>query len=152
MEEISLDPELLRRYDRRASEPAGYPSLTRLNSAFGEADYRAHVARSNGDLIPRQLSLYVHIPHCVNPDVHCSADCSVTHDLRRPRSYLESLRREIAAVGRLFDRDREVLELHLGGGTPNLLGCSELADLMAQVRPTSHGIRPAESCDAGLGS
>jgi oxygen-independent coproporphyrinogen III oxidase len=148
---VLFDIPLLRRHDPRASEHAGSPHLAALSSGFGEADYRAHAARSNGDLIPRHLSLYLHIPHCVNRDVHCSADCTVTQDLRRPRCYIESLRREIAAVGRLFDRDREVLDLHLGGGTPNLLGCSDLADLMDSLaRHFRFGPAPQRSFSIAL--
>jgi oxygen-independent coproporphyrinogen-3 oxidase len=38
--------------------------------------------------------------------------------------------REIGLVAPLFDRDREVVQLHLGGGTPNFLAAGQLAELM----------------------
>ncbi len=42
--------------------------------------------------------------------------------------------REIEMLGALFDRDREVIQLHLGGGTPNFLRPAELQELQDSLR------------------
>ncbi|RZA15485.1 MAG: oxygen-independent coproporphyrinogen III oxidase, partial [Lysobacteraceae bacterium] len=49
-------------------------------------------------------------------------------------AYLEDLGREIALVAPLFDRDREVIQLHLGGGTPNFLDGAQLAGLVGSLQ------------------
>src|SRR5690606_35127058 len=49
-------------------------------------------------------------------------------------TYLVRLYREIALAAELFDRDREVIQLHLGGGTPNFLSPAQLRDLVGTLR------------------
>ncbi|MCP2937180.1 hypothetical protein NK983_31265, partial [Salmonella enterica subsp. enterica serovar Typhimurium] len=76
---------------------------------------------SNGDPIPRRLSLYVHVPFCESPCFYCGCTRVITRDKSRSEPYLARLYREIALMAPLFDRDREVIQLHFGGGTPNFL-------------------------------
>src|SRR5690606_14754649 len=44
------------------------------------------------------------------------------------------LYREIGMMSRLFDRDREVVQLHFGGGTPNFLSPAQLAETVDVMR------------------
>jgi oxygen-independent coproporphyrinogen-3 oxidase len=48
----------------------------------------------------------------------------------RGAPYAERLVREAEMVAPLFDRDRDVVQLHFGGGTPNFLNAPALADLV----------------------
>jgi oxygen-independent coproporphyrinogen-3 oxidase len=47
--------------------------------------------------------------------------------------YVRQLLHEIALVAPLFDRGREVVQLHLGGGTPNFLGAETLEWLIERL-------------------
>jgi oxygen-independent coproporphyrinogen-3 oxidase len=47
--------------------------------------------------------------------------------------YLELLEREVEMQGRLFDHDREVVQLHFGGGTPTYHTDEQLGRLVAQL-------------------
>jgi oxygen-independent coproporphyrinogen-3 oxidase len=51
---------------------------------------------------------------------------------------VERLVREIELVGALFDRDRQVVQLHLGGGTPNFLPPPEMGSLVESIRNHFH--------------
>src|SRR3546814_8309029 len=73
------------------------------------------------DPMPRRLPLYVHVPFCVSPCFYCGCNRIITRDHGRGATYLHRLAREITLVAPLFDRDRDVIQLHLGGGTPNFL-------------------------------
>lgn len=125
-----FDARLLRRYDRPGPRYTSYPTAPQFHTAFGEAAFREHALRSNGDLIPRQLSLYVHIPYCFSPCFYCGCTRIITRDLSKGRQYVERLVLEIERVAKLFDRDRDVVQLHLGGGTPNFLRPAELGELI----------------------
>ena len=127
----SFDPRLLRRYDRPGPRYTSYPTAPHFAEGFGEEDFRDIVRRSNEDPIPRQLSLYVHIPYCQSPCFYCGCNRIITRDEARGGIYLERLLREIEMVAPLFDRDREVVQLHLGGGTPNFLAPRLLGELVA---------------------
>jgi oxygen-independent coproporphyrinogen-3 oxidase len=89
---------------------------------------------SNGDPIPRGLSLYVHVPFCTSPCFYCGCNRIITRDKARGEAYLARLYREIALTAELFDRDREVVQLHFGGGTPNFLSPAQLRDVVDTLR------------------
>ena len=130
----AFDPDLLRRYDRPGPRYTSYPTAPQFQAGFGEAQLRQAALASNGDPIPRRLSLYVHVPFCVSPCFYCGCNRIITRDLARGETYLARLYREIGMTAELFDRDREVIQLHFGGGTPNFLSPAQLQDLVDCLR------------------
>ncbi|MHC9086770.1 oxygen-independent coproporphyrinogen III oxidase [Luteimonas sp. RIT-PG2_3] len=140
----TFEPELLRRYDRPGPRYTSYPTAPNFQEGFGEGDFRTVARRSNEDPIPRQLSLYVHIPYCQSPCFYCGCNRVITRDAAKGRIYLDRLQREIAMIAPLFERDREVIQLHLGGGTPNFLApqlLGELVDSLGRQFGFSHDPR-----------
>ncbi len=132
-QQIAFDAALLRRYDRPGPRYTSYPTAPHFHAGFGEHDLRAAAAASNGDPIPRPLSLYVHVPFCFSPCFYCGCNRIITRDLDRGDGYLARLRQETALVAPLFDRDRELVQLHFGGGTPNFLCTSQLSELVGEL-------------------
>jgi oxygen-independent coproporphyrinogen-3 oxidase len=131
MDEIPLfDAGLLRRYDRPGPRYTSYPTAPHFDPAFGEAELREFARRSNDELIPRPISLYVHVPYCASPCFYCGCNRVITRDARKGERYLERLLREIERTAPLYSRDRDVLQLHLGGGTPNFLQPAQLGQLL----------------------
>ncbi|MCE7033119.1 oxygen-independent coproporphyrinogen III oxidase [Lysobacter sp. GX 14042] len=130
----AFDAELLQRYDRPGPRYTSYPTAPQFNADFGEEALRQAAAASNGDPIPRRLSLYLHVPFCMSPCFYCGCNRIITRDLSRGETYLLRLYREIALTAPLFDRDREVIQLHFGGGTPNFLSPAQLGELVDSLR------------------
>lgn len=133
-----FSPDLLRRYDRPGPRYTSYPTAPQFSSAFGEAQLREAALASNGDPIPRRLSLYVHVPFCFSPCFYCGCNRIITRDLGRAETYLTRLYREIDLTAALFDRDREVIQVHFGGGTPNFLSPAQLGDVLDSLRRHFH--------------
>ena len=133
-----FDPELLRRYDRPGPRYTSYPTAPQFTAGFGEAELREAAQASNGDPIPRRLSLYVHVPFCLSPCFYCGCNRIITRDLSRADTYLARLYREIDLTAALFDRDREVIQLHFGGGTPNFLTPAQLREVVDTLRRQFH--------------
>ncbi|WP_178137903.1 oxygen-independent coproporphyrinogen III oxidase [Thermomonas hydrothermalis] len=131
---VTFDADLLRRYDRPGPRYTSYPTAPQFSPAFGEAQLRAAIQASNEDPIPRQLSLYVHVPFCTSPCFYCGCNRVITRDTARGEGYLIRLQREISLIAPLFDRDREVIQLHFGGGTPNFLTPAQLGEVMDSLR------------------
>jgi oxygen-independent coproporphyrinogen-3 oxidase len=129
MPAVAFDAELLARYDVVGPRYTSYPTAPSFRDDFGEREYRRAARDSNEDPIPRPLSLYVHIPFCESPCFYCGCTRVITRDHANAAHYLEHLEREIALQAALFDVDRSVVQLHLGGGTPNFLDIGELARL-----------------------
>ena len=105
----TFSADLLRRHDRAGPRYTSYPTAPQFRTDFGERDLRDVANASNGDPIPRRLSLYVHVPFCNSPCFYCGCNRIITRDTARGEAYLARLYREIALVADLFDRDREVI-------------------------------------------
>ncbi|PKL99956.1 MAG: oxygen-independent coproporphyrinogen III oxidase, partial [Gammaproteobacteria bacterium HGW-Gammaproteobacteria-7] len=128
-----FDADLLRRYDRPGPRYTSYPTAPQFSDAFTSASYAEVARRSNEDPIPRRLSLYLHVPYCFSPCFYCGCNRLITRDESKGESYRLRLLREIESVAPLFDRDREVIQLHLGGGTPNFLHAWQLRELVESL-------------------
>lgn len=130
----ALDGQLLRRYDKPGPRYTSYPSALRLRDDFELAQIEQTIITSNEDLIPRRLSLYFHIPFCSSPCFYCGCHRVITRDKSRSEPYVQNLLNEIAIVGPRFSLDREVIQLHFGGGTPNYLKPTQIGEILDSVQ------------------
>ncbi|MBD9437238.1 oxygen-independent coproporphyrinogen III oxidase [Pseudoxanthomonas sp. PXM03] len=144
-----FDPELLRRYDTPGPRYTSYPTAPQFSPGFQEADLREMAAITNGDPIPRPLSLYLHIPFCTSPCFYCGCNRIITRDTARGAAYLTRLYREVAMTSALFDRDRDVEQVHFGGGTPNFLSPAQIAEVMDVLR-RQFSFAPASRLDCSI--
>jgi oxygen-independent coproporphyrinogen III oxidase len=140
----TFDAQLLQRYDRPGPRYTSYPTAPHFQPSFGARELCAHAARSNMPPFKRPLSLYVHIPYCFSPCFYCGCNRLITRDAAKGTRYTDQLLREIALLAPLFDRDREVVQLHLGGGTPNFLSQATLARLLDALAGAFRLSRAAE--------
>ena len=131
--QIRFDADLIRRYDKSGPRYTSYPTAVQFTDAYGLDQYREDVAASNQDPIPRPLSLYVHIPFCSSPCFYCGCTKVITRNHEKAEAYLYRLHREIELQGDLYDRDREVEQLHFGGGTPTFLTSLEIERLVGKL-------------------
>ena len=131
---VRFDPELIKRYDLAGPRYTSYPTAVQFHEGFDAERYRHHVAMSNDDLIPSPLSIYAHLPFCHSLCYYCGCNKKVTRHLDQGVIYLDMLAREIALQGALFDDDRKVTQLHLGGGTPTFFDDTQLEKLMSDLR------------------
>ncbi|GIX36012.1 MAG: coproporphyrinogen-III oxidase [Lysobacteraceae bacterium] len=133
-----FDAEVLRRYDRPGPRYTSYPTAPQFHTGFGETEWLQALRESNHDPIPRPLSLYLHVPFCTSPCFYCGCNKVITRDRSRGERYVEQLSREIRRTGALIDRDRRVVQLHFGGGTPNFLEPTQLGVLMEALAAAFH--------------
>ncbi|QJQ93839.1 MULTISPECIES: oxygen-independent coproporphyrinogen III oxidase [Halomonadaceae] len=132
-DELSFNRALVEKYDRPGPRYTSYPTAPRFHSAFALDDYRDAVQQSNGDLLPKPLSVYIHIPFCKSLCYYCACNKIITQKNDKAEEYLRYLKREITLQAALFDHDRKLTQLHLGGGTPTYLSQAQLAELMAAL-------------------
>lgn len=144
-----FDPDLIRRYDVAGPRYTSYPTARQFESGFDPARYREEVTRSNDDPIPAGLSLYLHLTYCASPCFYCGCTRLITRQPDRIARYLDRLLHEAAMQGALFDRDRRVRQLHLGGGTPSLLTDDQLDALWQGLRD-AFNLAPAGELEASI--
>jgi oxygen-independent coproporphyrinogen-3 oxidase len=129
---IVFDPALIAKYDQSGPRYTSYPTAVEFHDGFDAAAYRAACARSNDSARP--LSLYFHIPFCDTVCFYCACNKIATKDRTLAQPYLHRVQQELALQAALFDADRQVRQLHWGGGTPTFLSHQQMRELMEQTR------------------
>jgi oxygen-independent coproporphyrinogen-3 oxidase len=130
---VRFNTDLIKRYDVAGPRYTSYPTAVQFIEGFDASSYRRFTRASNNELIPKPLSLYVHLPFCRSLCYYCGCTKKVTRHEHQAVEYLDLLHREIEMQGELFDRDRKVVQLHFGGGTPTFHNDEELNALMDQL-------------------
>jgi oxygen-independent coproporphyrinogen-3 oxidase len=130
---VKFNTELIKRYDVAGPRYTSYPTAVQFMEGFDAKAYERYTTGSNNELIPKPLSLYVHLPFCHSLCYYCGCMKKVTRHEHQGVRYLELLEREVEMQGRLFDHDREVVQLHFGGGTPTYHTDEQLGRLVAQL-------------------
>ncbi len=139
---VEFDYNLLRKYDRPVPRYTSYPPATELKEEFTEIDFKTSLAISNYKKTP--LSLYCHIPFCETACYFCGCNTVITQRKEIAEPYLNYLDRDIQQMAKLIDRDREVQQLHWGGGTPNYLSLQQTENLWTTINNYFHFAPKAE--------
>lgn len=136
---LSIDRNLINKYDCLAPRYTSYPTAPQFHSTFDENEYNHHAELSNANLLPKDLSLYLHVPFCQSLCYFCGCNKIITQaENKKVSEYCESLMSEIALRGTLFNSDRRITQIHFGGGTPNFLSIELLTEILDQIATHFH--------------
>lgn len=131
---IVFNKDLIRRYDTFGPRYTSYPTAVQFTTDYDDKDYKNWVKYSNEDPIPSPLSLYLHIPFCDTICYYCGCSKVITKDKTKAAPYIKLLKKEIQLQGALFANDREVSQIHWGGGTPTFLSDDEINEIIECIR------------------
>lgn len=130
---------LIEKHQAAVPRYTSYPTAPNFNDSFKIEAYQEQVLRSNQTLLPRDLSIYVHIPFCHSLCYFCGCNKVITQcGNNKVEKYVERLLREIELRAELFDRDRRVTQIHFGGGTPNFLSNQRLREILEKIASQFH--------------
>ncbi len=124
---IHVDLDLIRKYSARGPRYTSYPPATQFNDSV-KAEMVQEEIRINNET-DRPLSLYFHLPFCKTLCWFCGCTTVITSQQKNSNLYLQYLEKELDLMGRHLNSDREVIQIHLGGGTPTFLLPEELRHL-----------------------
>ena len=143
MTAIRIEPARLARYDVPGPRYTSYPTVPAWRAPFGAAEYRQALQDLAG-LAEDPVSVYVHLPFCGYRCHYCA--CTVTLATRADvvDRYLDHVERELELVTGIAGRKHPVLQLHLGGGTPNQLAVGQLERLVEMLEARFAFDRSAE--------
>ncbi|MEN1726955.1 MAG: oxygen-independent coproporphyrinogen III oxidase [Pseudomonadota bacterium] len=130
----SFDQDLIDRYGGPGPRYTSYPTAVQFSEDFGPDDYARALAESNSLPIPANLSLYVHVPFCSSPCFYCACNRVITRSKTAGDRFLDHLESEMDLIAPRIDADRQVEQLHLGGGTPTFLNLCQLDRLTNALR------------------
>jgi len=117
----------------RSPRYTSYPSADRFVEAFGPNDYARHLG-ARELYTTTNLSLYAHIPFCQSLCYYCGCNKTVTQNKSKSLPYVWRLIDELAMVNEHLSGERQVSQLHLGGGTPTFLDSYQIQQLMQALR------------------
>ncbi len=126
-----IDHALLERYGAvPVPRYTSYPPANHWESRFGEAEGRETFRSAGG----RPASLYVHVPFCRKLCYYCGCNMLVTRSESLVERYLRALELELDRITALLPARPEVVQVHLGGGTPTYLDPDQLARLADTIQ------------------
>lgn len=144
---LDFDPVLIKKYDKSGPRYTSYPTAPQFTTSYTAETLQNCIERSNTEMIPAPLSLYIHIPYCDTICYYCACNKIITKNHSVSNEYLDLLEAEMQILAPLFDPDRELEQLHLGGGTPTFLNDEELITLMRLIE---ENFKIAETCEMSI--
>ncbi|WP_043337590.1 oxygen-independent coproporphyrinogen III oxidase [Belnapia moabensis] len=131
-------PSRLLLAEARVPRYTSYPTAAQFGP-LEEATYRRWLTEqvSPGD----SLSLYVHVPFCRDLCWYCACHTRPTRSAARIEAYLGALLAEAGQLAEALPAHGGIAHLHLGGGTPSILGPEGLRALVGLLRER-FGLRP----------
>ncbi|WP_108652573.1 oxygen-independent coproporphyrinogen III oxidase [Dongshaea marina] len=126
---IEWDQELIEKYNYSGPRYTSYPTALEFSEQYSRDEFLTASRRYP----ERPLSLYVHIPFCHTLCYYCGCNKLITRHQDKADQYLDMLEVEIRNRAPLFE-NRNVTQLHWGGGTPTFLTPAQIIRLMELLR------------------
>ena len=145
MSSLPVDLELIKKYNVPGPRYTSYPPATQFTDQV-EREFLADLIRENQEGT-RDLSLYFHIPFCESLCWFCGCTTSITTKHEQGTDYLDNLEREMELYSREMNPKRQVVQMHLGGGTPTFLRAEDIKRLGEMIR---HHFTVADEKEAGV--
>ena len=131
MSPLQVDLDLVRKYNVAAPRYTSYPPATHFEAMPAETvleRMRANAAST------RDLSLYFHLPFCQSLCWFCGCTTVITGSQAASARYLDYLKRDMDLMAAPLNPERQVVQVHLGGGTPTFLLPDEIRALGGMIR------------------
>ena len=128
-EQIVWDQAILEKYNYSGPRYTSYPTALEFHEAFTISD----LDMACSQYPDRPLSLYIHIPFCHKLCYYCGCNKVITRHQHKADDYLQVLIHEIEQRAPLINQ-RQVTQLHFGGGTPTFLTKAQMTRIMTALR------------------
>lgn len=116
-----MDSRFLAYAERQAPRYTSYPSAPHFSTAVGAED----VSRWLSKLRPQtRLSLYIHVPYCRQLCWYCGCNTYAARRDEPVRTFVDAVLDEVDLIAAATGA-RRLIELHWGGGTPNILAAAD---------------------------
>lgn len=145
MSTIQVDLDLVKKYNVPGPRYTSYPPATQFTEAAPKEVLLEKIRASNKT--KRGLSLYFHLPFCHSLCWYCGCTTVITTRQDQSGKYLDYLKKELALMAPLLNPEREVVQLHFGGGTPTFLTPDEIRRLGKMIRAQ---FKVAPDAEAGV--
>lgn len=130
--------QLIRKYECSGPRYTSYPPAPVFSPSFGPDEYETAIRETEERPANKQISLYVHIPFCDTLCYFCGCTTVITRNREQMDTYLRYLLKEIDMLAPRIGKEREVVQIHWGGGTPTYLTPAQIRLLGSRIRERFH--------------
>ncbi len=127
---------LLSKYATEGPRYTSYPTALNLAPIQDIVPWLDAVRKVN--LESHEMSLYLHIPFCKSLCWYCGCHKVISRNPQDADDYLDALEMEMALLQPMLNDHNRVVQLHLGGGTPNALNIDQFRRLGLMIRTHFH--------------
>ena len=124
--------ELIQKYNVAGPRYTSYPTAVQFKDLKDRSEVNSELKKRA--FIPREVSLYFHIPFCFSLCWYCGCTKIITRDQDRGDHYLDYLQKESELVRESLHSRSAVKQIHFGGGTPTFLTPVQLRRLGEIIR------------------
>lgn len=124
-----MDSRLLAYAERQAPRYTSYPTAPHFDASIGDAQVRQWLAEIAAEA---PLSLYLHVPYCRQLCWYCGCNTYAARRDEPVATFVDTLLLEIDLVADALS-SRNVVEIHWGGGTPNILSAAQFTDIATRL-------------------
>jgi oxygen-independent coproporphyrinogen-3 oxidase len=128
---MALDFAKFTKYSKPGPRYTSYPTALEFNDAFGYGEYVKKLETQDSS---RPLSLYFHLPFCKNACYFCGCNVVFTSKEDKMIRYMDYLKRELKILSQHLDMNREVIQMHFGGGTPTFFSAAQLDEIISEIK------------------
>jgi oxygen-independent coproporphyrinogen III oxidase len=133
--ESLLEP-LSKKYAKSGPYYTSYPSVGQWSKNFNATDYKSALDALFQDNKDTPFALYLHYPFCPELCSYCCCYVVISSDQERMKSFSKYLLDEIDIYLDYFRENSitpNIKEIHLGGGSPNVMEEAEFEQLVSKL-------------------
>jgi len=122
--------QLIQKYNISGPRYTSYPTAPQFSSSISKLSLIEEMLTPSN----KPLSLYFHVPYCAKLCYYCACNKVITSNYKKGDEYLELLIEEIRLKSLMLSNEREVQQLHFGGGTPTFLSVEAFKKLIGYIK------------------
>ncbi|TKI69403.1 oxygen-independent coproporphyrinogen III oxidase [Sulfurimonas crateris] len=126
-----LDFAKFTKYSKPGPRYTSYPTALEFSDSFGYDEYIQKLEQQDSS---RPLSLYFHLPFCKNACYFCGCNVVFTSKEDKMLRYIDYLKRELKILSSHVNCNREVIQMHFGGGTPTFFSAAQLEEVIKEIK------------------
>jgi len=138
MENIRINPLLIRKYNQPVPRYTSYPTVPYWQDDLPVEKWKERFAdQFNIHNAADGISIYIHLPFCESLCTYCGCNKKITLNHSVEEEYLKAIEKEWKHYRKLMNQTPVVREIHLGGGTPTFFSPGNLRYLLNTLLNTS---------------
>ena len=126
-----IDFELFSKYSKPGPRYTSYPTAPEFSESFDASSYVDILENQDKK---RPLSLYFHLPFCRSACYFCGCNVVFTSKDDKKERYIGYLEKELEILSKHLDMNREVIQMHFGGGTPTFFSDEQLERIIKLIK------------------